>query len=115
MFDPWVGKIPWRRAWQPTLVFLPGESNGQRRLEGVDHGVTESDMTGQLSTAQHVVYTAPTRQGLLPGCWEGTGISSARRPKFLPPSQKTSKSHRTPVSPFQPLSLRFPGFPAVPW
>ena len=26
-FDPWVGKIPWRRAWQPTLVFLPGESS----------------------------------------------------------------------------------------
>ena len=26
MWDPWVGKIPWRRAWQPTLVFLPGES-----------------------------------------------------------------------------------------
>ena len=25
-FDPWVEKIPWRRAWQPTLVFLPGES-----------------------------------------------------------------------------------------
>ena len=24
-FDPWVGKIPWRRAWQPTPVFLPGE------------------------------------------------------------------------------------------
>ena len=28
-FDPWVGKIPWRRAWQPTPVFLPGESHGQ--------------------------------------------------------------------------------------
>ena len=27
-FDPWVGKIPWRRAWQPTPVFLPGESHG---------------------------------------------------------------------------------------
>ena len=26
-FDPWVGKIPWRRAWQPTPVFLPGESH----------------------------------------------------------------------------------------
>ena len=26
VFDPWVGKIPWRKAWQPTLVFLPGES-----------------------------------------------------------------------------------------
>ena len=25
-FNPWVGKIPWRRAWQPTPVFLPGES-----------------------------------------------------------------------------------------
>ena len=32
-FDPWVGKIPWRRAWQPTPVFLPGESYGQRCLE----------------------------------------------------------------------------------
>ena len=33
-FDPWVGKIPWRRAWQPTPVFLPGRSHGQRSLEG---------------------------------------------------------------------------------
>jgi len=24
-FDPWVGKFPWRRAWQPTPLFLPGE------------------------------------------------------------------------------------------
>jgi len=30
-FDPWVGKIPWRR-WLPTPVFLPGESHGQRSL-----------------------------------------------------------------------------------
>ena len=33
-FDPWVGKVPWRKAWQPTPVFLPGESHGQRSLEG---------------------------------------------------------------------------------
>ena len=33
-FDPWAGKIPWRRAWQPTPVSLPGESHGQRSLEG---------------------------------------------------------------------------------
>ena len=32
-FDPWVGRIPWRRAWQPTSVFFPGESHGQRSLE----------------------------------------------------------------------------------
>ena len=33
-FDPWVGKIPWRRKWQPTLVLLPGESHGGRSLVG---------------------------------------------------------------------------------
>ena len=31
---PWVGKIPWRREWQPTPVFLPGESHGERSLAG---------------------------------------------------------------------------------
>ena len=31
---PWGGKIPWRRAWQPTAVFLPGDTNGQRSLVG---------------------------------------------------------------------------------
>ena len=33
-FDPWVGKMPWRREWLPTPVFLPGESHGQRSLVG---------------------------------------------------------------------------------
>ena len=33
-FDPWVGKIPWSRKWQPTPVFLPGKSHGQRSLVG---------------------------------------------------------------------------------
>ena len=33
-FDPWVGKISWRRAWQPTPVFLPGVSHGQRSQVG---------------------------------------------------------------------------------
>ena len=31
-FDPWVREISWRREWQSTLVFLPGESHGQRSL-----------------------------------------------------------------------------------
>ena len=46
MFDPWVRKIPWRRKWQPTPVFLPGQSHGQRSLVGCslwDH--KELDMT----------------------------------------------------------------------
>ena len=33
-FDPWVGRIPWRRKWQPIPVFLPGESHGQMSLMG---------------------------------------------------------------------------------
>ena len=33
-FEPWVGKIPWRRAWQPNPVFFPGKSNGQKSLMG---------------------------------------------------------------------------------
>jgi len=33
-FNPWARKIPWRREWQPTPVFLPGESHGQRSLVG---------------------------------------------------------------------------------
>ena len=33
-FNPWVGNHPWRRAWQPTPVFLPGKSPGQRSLAG---------------------------------------------------------------------------------
>ena len=45
-FDSWVGKIPWRRTWQPTSVFLPGESHEQRSLVGYGiGGRKESDMT----------------------------------------------------------------------
>jgi len=45
-FDPWVVKIPWRRAWQPTLVFLPEESHGQRSLAGYrPWDLKEVDMT----------------------------------------------------------------------
>ena len=41
-FVTWVGKIPWRRAWQPTIVFLPGESHGQTRLAVYSPGVAKS-------------------------------------------------------------------------
>ena len=44
-FNPWVGKVPWRRAWQPTPVFLPGVSHGLRSLVGYSPwGRKESDM-----------------------------------------------------------------------
>ena len=48
MLDPWVAKIPWRRAWQPIPVFLPGESHGQRSL------VSYSPWGGkELGTTEH--------------------------------------------------------------
>ena len=53
-FDPWIGKIPWRWAWQPTPVFLPGESRGQRCLVGYSpQDRRESDTTEGLSMQQH--------------------------------------------------------------
>ena len=60
-FDPWVSKIPWRRAWQPTPVFLPGEFHGHTSLAGYSPwGHKESDMTEQLSTAQPAHSTSKT-------------------------------------------------------
>ena len=49
-FDPWVENIPWRRKWQPTPVFLPGESHGQRSLMGYSPwGHKESETTLKLN------------------------------------------------------------------
>ena len=49
-FSPWVRKIPWRRAWQLTPVFLTGKSHGQRSLVGYyPRGRKESDTTQQLN------------------------------------------------------------------
>ena len=50
-FDPWVGKIPWRRKWQPTPVFLPGEFHRQRSLVGYsprDHRVRRDCATNSI-------------------------------------------------------------------
>ena len=45
-FNPWVGKMPWRREWEPTPVFLPGEFHGQRSLAGYHpQDCEKSDMT----------------------------------------------------------------------
>ena len=47
---PWVGKIPWRRIWQPTPIFLPEKFHGHGILLGYSPwGHKESDMTEQLS------------------------------------------------------------------
>ena len=40
--DPWVGKIPWRRKWQPTPIFWPGKCHGWRTWRATVHGVAKS-------------------------------------------------------------------------
>ena len=61
--NPWVGKIPWRRAWQPTPVFLPGEFHRQRSLVGCSPwGLKESDATERPALSHSL---QPLR---LPGC-----------------------------------------------
>ena len=53
-FNPWVGKIPGRRKWQPTPVFLPGEFHRQRSLAGYrPWSRKESDTTEQLTHTPH--------------------------------------------------------------
>ena len=82
-FNPWVGKIPWRREWLPTPVFLLVKSHGQRSLAGygphghkagrlgVGWGYKESDMTEQLTHITHNKYhvlelsAVPKRLGTL--------------------------------------------------
>ena len=56
-FNPWVRKIPWRREWQPTPIFLPGESHGQRSLVGCSPwGHKESDTTEWLSLSHTLTW-----------------------------------------------------------
>ena len=53
-FDPWVGKTPWRRKWQPTPVFLPGKSLDRGAWQTTVHEVAKSwTPTERLSTEQH--------------------------------------------------------------
>ena len=53
-FSPWVGRMPWRRKRQPTLVFLPGKSHGQKSLAGYGpQGHKESEMTEATQHSEH--------------------------------------------------------------
>ena len=63
-FDSWVGKIPWRRTWQPTPVLLPGESRGQRSLVGYSPwNHKESDAA---EATEYTVHTVAKKNVLLP-------------------------------------------------
>ena len=74
-FNSWVGQIPWRRAWQPTPVFLPGESHGQRSLV---HRVAQS-LTGLKRISTHTLilhsHVEATNKGVTGNCY----LSATRR------------------------------------
>ena len=54
-FDPWLGKISWRKKWQPTPVFLPGKCHGQRSLEGYSpRGHKESTQLSNETTTNWI-------------------------------------------------------------
>ena len=83
-FHPWGGKSPWRRAWQPTPVFLPGESHGQWSLAGYSpQGRKELDMTEATehahnsSNEKQVEETVPARS-------QTWFFSATRTPKPVP-------------------------------
>ena len=70
-FSRWVGKILWRKTWKFTLVFLPGESHGQKSLVGCSPwGLTESDTT-EVTGACIIPQTGgiPAMKQPCAGCW----------------------------------------------
>ena len=85
-FDPCIRKTPWRRKWQPTPVFLPGESHGQRSLADKRSlwGHKESDTTKQMST-----HTAQQHSSL-PPLEKFFPCLNASCPLMLPPASVLS-------------------------
>ena len=79
-FDPWVGKLPWRRKWQPTLVLLPGESRGWRSLVGCSPwGREESDTTFTFhfhALEKEIATHSSTLAWRIPGTGEPGGLPS---------------------------------------
>ena len=83
--DPWVGKIPWRRKWQHTPVFLPGKSHGQKNLVGYFHGSTkESDTTWRLNGDNIYIYFLKKELG---NCLRSSSGSLSFNHKPSPPAQ----------------------------
>ena len=84
-FDPWVRKIPWRRAWQPTPVLLPGESDVQRSLAGYSpQGGKELDMTEATQPA-HYPRAAAAAVIEVPEWTVSPGASGCKQQRFQIP------------------------------
>ena len=74
-FSPWIRKIPWRRKWQPTPVFLPEEFHGQRSLSFLNQSAPGSGVLG--STPQGSWVSRADRRSFCPCiCFARSGVRS---------------------------------------
>ena len=67
-FNPWVGMIPWRRAWRSTPVTLPGESHGQRSLAATVHRVRKSQTQLKRLSMHALKVHSVNQRGLVRRC-----------------------------------------------
>ena len=118
MLVPWVRKIPWRRVCQPTPVFLPRESHGQRSLAGIVHGVAKSQIRLRHNWANNTVTTLTIALSNLPPLsspwicrwevmaespnlshhWFPLATSTPNTPTPTPVLQRLSKIHLTSIN-----------------
>ena len=109
-FHPWFGKIPWRRKWQPTPVFLPGESHGQSSLVAYCPGGVQ-----RVTHRWAHVHTCSVMSNSL----QAHGLQHARPPCPSPTPRAYSNScplsqwcHPTILSSVVPFSSHLQSFPA---
>ena len=124
-FDPWIMKLPWRRKWQPTPVFLPGEFYGQRSLVGRGLQSMGSERAGHDWTTKHtgetVVSSGCTSKRLDVGrayVWiykphgQTMSLGSSRPrmwergPRFYEFTIVVRHHHRAPLTPLPPSQAR---------
>ena len=99
---------PWRRTWEPTPVFLPGESHEQRSLADCSPwGRKELDMTERFSTAQHPQGGKGPLLSQLPGSWTLLVEESERCGRWEVDPQEASRTLSSPRA-VSPKSTRHP-------
>ena len=108
-FDPWVGKIPWSGKWQPTPIFLPRKSHGQRSLAGYGpHGCKKLDTT---EATQHI-WACMVLLLLLLSCF--SRVRPCATPEMVayqaPPSMGFSRQEYWSGLPFPSPDIDFPIF-----
>ena len=81
---PWVRKIPWRRAWQPTPAFLPGESHGQRSLDGYSPWGRKELATTEQLTISHIFHCTALNGAAyhLNKIWGFPGVSDSKESAY---------------------------------